>query len=270
MSSTMPADEYALAHTPHDQELARLQALEAAVDRDTFAALDRVPIAAGWSCLDVGAGAGSVARDLRRRVGPTGRVVAADLDTRFLTDERAAGLEVVSVDVRTDDLGSAEFDLVHCRALLEHLADPLDVLRGIARAVKPGGWILVEDVDFLTLALPADGSEQRRCAHETLTRMFDFVQRAGFMRPSMGRELVVLARSAGVVDIECEAVARYAVPGDDRSPILGLLGALAPVAIDAGVVTAAAASEAFEVLSAPDTPLLSPMLFCLRGRRPPA
>jgi ubiquinone/menaquinone biosynthesis C-methylase UbiE len=49
----------------------------------TIRRMGNIGVTDGWICLEVGAGAGSIARWLARRVGPTGSVVATDLDTRF-------------------------------------------------------------------------------------------------------------------------------------------------------------------------------------------
>ena len=75
---------YFAADYEQSQERERLRRLEAMSDRTTIRALDTVGVGPGWHCLEVGAGGGSVARLLGERVGPTGRVVAADLDPRFL------------------------------------------------------------------------------------------------------------------------------------------------------------------------------------------
>jgi ubiquinone/menaquinone biosynthesis C-methylase UbiE len=78
-----------------------------------------IGITRGWSCLEVGAGAGSIARWLAQRVGSIGRVVATDLDTRFFEDAAGTNLEVWRHDVTRDPFPTAEFDLVHVRWLLD-------------------------------------------------------------------------------------------------------------------------------------------------------
>jgi hypothetical protein len=70
-----------------DRELeqARLAGLSAQFDPVTIRHLASIGVEAGWHCLEVGAGAGSIARWLAATVGGTGRVVATDLDTQFST-----------------------------------------------------------------------------------------------------------------------------------------------------------------------------------------
>jgi len=139
---------YFAADAEADDELARLKLLEALCDPWTFRCLDGIAVRQGWRCLEVGAGAGSVVRWLSERVGSAGRVVAVDLDPRFLGDLRAPNVEVRRCDITQDDIEPAAYDLVHCRALLMHMNDPADVLRRMAAALRPGGWLVAEDADF--------------------------------------------------------------------------------------------------------------------------
>ena len=80
---------YFAADAKADDELARLKLLEAVCDPWTFRHLDGIGVRQGWRRLEVGAGAGSVVRWLSEPVGSAGRVVAGDLDPRFLGDLRA-------------------------------------------------------------------------------------------------------------------------------------------------------------------------------------
>src|SRR5262245_5273165 len=59
----------------------------------------RMVVEEGWRCLEVGAGGGSMAVWLAERVGPTGHVVATDIDVRYLARLRIANLEVVQHDI---------------------------------------------------------------------------------------------------------------------------------------------------------------------------
>ena len=106
-------------------ELVRLRLIEAECDPHTFGYLDAIGVGAGWRCLEVGAGAGSVVRWLSGRVGPKGQVVAVDIDPRFLGDLVEPNVEVRRCDITDDDVEPASYDLVHSRLLLMHLGDPV-------------------------------------------------------------------------------------------------------------------------------------------------
>jgi 2-polyprenyl-3-methyl-5-hydroxy-6-metoxy-1,4-benzoquinol methylase len=125
----------------------RLTLLEQCYDAGTIRRLRSVGIQPGWRCLDAGAGAGSIARWLCAQVGPTGRVLAVDLDTRFLDQLDEPNLDVACLDLRTEELPRDSFDLVHARALLMHLPQRQQVLDGLVAALRSGGVLLVEDAD---------------------------------------------------------------------------------------------------------------------------
>ena len=77
----------------------------------------------GWRCLEVGAGRGSMAVWLATQVGPTGHVVATDLDTRYQSRLELPNLEVRRhniLDDALDDLADS-FDLVCSRLMVFHL-----------------------------------------------------------------------------------------------------------------------------------------------------
>src|SRR5215468_12462008 len=79
---------------------------------DAFSSLGFGP---GWHCLEIGGGGGSVARWLSDQVGADGRVVATDIDTRFLDEIRAPNFETWNHDITVENLPTGEFDLVHTR-----------------------------------------------------------------------------------------------------------------------------------------------------------
>src|SRR6202046_5508001 len=103
--------------------LARLRSLEQWLDPATIRHPHARGVGGGWRCLEVAAGAGSVARWLCGQVCPGGDVVATDIDTRFLETHRETNLRVLRHDITADDLPPAAFDLVHCRLVLAHLPD---------------------------------------------------------------------------------------------------------------------------------------------------
>lgn len=128
----------------------RLAALERIEDPATIEYLTRIGVATGWSCLEVGAGGDSIAKWLCERVGADGYVVATDSDTRFLTALSYPQLQVRQENVATARMEVNRFDLVHTRNLLIHLPKRMEVLEKMVRAAKPGGWVLIEESDFVT------------------------------------------------------------------------------------------------------------------------
>ena len=146
----------------------RLECLEVACDPVTAGDLDRVGVGAGWHCLEVGAGAGSVVRMLCERVGPDGRVLAVDLEPALLEGLEAPNLEVRRLDVVTAELPEAAFDLVHTRAVLMHIPQREELIPKLIRTLRPGGAVLFEEMD-LTPAFQAPDERYRRTM-ETMYR----------------------------------------------------------------------------------------------------
>lgn len=116
-------------------------------DDSTPAHLSARGIGSGWSCLEVGAGSGSIARWMAAQVGPGGHVLATDIDIRWAGDGAMPQLELVRRDVVTDPLAQGAFDLVHGRLVLVHLPARDAVLTRLVAVLKPGGWIVIEDFD---------------------------------------------------------------------------------------------------------------------------
>ena len=56
-------------------------------------------------------------------------------------------------DIVAEPLAAGRFDLVHARLLLEHLPERDAVLAGFVHALAPGGWVVVEDLDWATASV---------------------------------------------------------------------------------------------------------------------
>jgi ubiquinone/menaquinone biosynthesis C-methylase UbiE len=132
----------------------RLRVLARVMRPSTLAFFDRAGIRAGASCLDAGCGGGDVALDLARLVGPTGRVLGIDLDAQKIEAARAeaAANGCSNIEFRVAGIGSEQleelFDVAYCRFVLTHLAAPQEALSAMWRALRPGGILLVADIDF--------------------------------------------------------------------------------------------------------------------------
>jgi SAM-dependent methyltransferase len=155
-------DRYAYDHA-WSEERVRLAGLEAALDPGTRGHLLRLGLGPGSRCLEVGAGGGAVAFWLAEQVSPGGTVVATDLETDFLESQAShqPGLEVLKHDVTSEDL-PGDFDIVHARWLVEWLPDKRQALRRMVAALTPGGAILVEEPDFVSIFGTAEPPALRR------------------------------------------------------------------------------------------------------------
>ncbi len=181
--------------------LQRLQLLEGVLDPVTTRHLEAIGVAPGWVCLEVGAGAGSVAQWLATRVGPTGRVVATDIQTRFLDAHAGTGLEVRRHDILEDDLEEGRYDLVHCRTVLMGLPEPERALARMANAVRPGGWLMVEETDYGSI-LSSDVTDPSAALFtSTLRNGIGFLRGSRIVDPYFGRRVRGLVEGLGLVGV---------------------------------------------------------------------
>ena len=141
------ASDYAFPHSAED-ESRRLELLERRLDPLTKRRIHRLGVGEGAKCLEIGGGRGSITRWLSDVVGPTGRVIATDLQTGFLSHIDAPNIEVMRHDVRTDTFPPGTFDLIHTRAVLMHISPSVDLLRRIVTWLAPGAWVVLEEPDF--------------------------------------------------------------------------------------------------------------------------
>lgn len=180
------------------EERERLRELERFCDPITQGHCERVGISPGWRCLEFGGGGGSVAEWLAWRVGPTGHVLATDLETRFLEPLAGPNLEVKAHRMGTDPLPQNRFDLVHSRAVLEHQPDRMPVLRQVLDILRPGGWAVLESSDFSSMVAA-------RPEHEALFDKgwgaLDELLAAGGFRSDCGRHLSCEMEDAGFQNV---------------------------------------------------------------------
>jgi len=147
-SSGETGQGYLLDNAAH-QTAGRFSGLEAGLDENTKTRLSALSIAAGWRCLEIGAGSGSIARWMAKLVGARGYVLATDIDTRWIQTNGLSQLDVQRHDITADPPPPGEFDVVHARLVLSWLPARDAVLSRLARALKPGGWLVIEDFDTL-------------------------------------------------------------------------------------------------------------------------
>ena len=127
---------------------ARLDLLHDVHDPATIARLERLGVGPGWRVFVPGGGGGSIVRWLGRRVGPSGGVLATDIDPRFLGAVDEPAVEVRLHDIVRDPPPEEHYDLVQVRLLLIHLPEREAALERLVTLLVPGGRILVEEYDF--------------------------------------------------------------------------------------------------------------------------
>jgi SAM-dependent methyltransferase len=171
----------------------------------TFRHLVAVGVSPGWACWEVGAGGASVPRWFAEQVGPSGRVVATDIDTSWIPCE-GTGFEVLRHDVGVEPPPSGGFDLVHARLLLTHVPQRINALASMVQALRPGGWLVIEDADpaLQPLICPDEFGPAQQLANR-LRQGFRTLMAARGADLAFGRTLPRLLRDAGLDEVQADA-----------------------------------------------------------------
>jgi SAM-dependent methyltransferase len=265
----MKGIRYFAKDSPDAFERERLALLTQMADPITARRLSDLGVGPGWRCLDVGAGDGSMARWLADRVGPEGRVVATDINPRFLGGHGRPNLEVRRHDILEDDLEPGHYDLVRCRFVLMHLPDSLRGLRRMADAVRPGGWLLVEEVDGGAFRA-ADPDHPRSAAFDRTSRtLWGTMQTAGPIDPTFGRRLPALVAGCGVRDLGHDGVTLIGRGGDRQARFTQMTDELLRQPfVAAGVLTETDFDEQSTAYDDPSFWFVGFTVFGAWGRRP--
>jgi SAM-dependent methyltransferase len=146
------SSEYLLAGGSVELERLRLQAR--VWESEAEAMLDRIGVAKGWRCLDIGCGALGILGPLSRRVGARGRVIGVDLDVKqlaaardYIEQEHLDNVEILERDAYQSGLPRAVFDLVHVRFVFAPVGRDEELLREMLAVAKPGGVLAIEEPD---------------------------------------------------------------------------------------------------------------------------
>jgi SAM-dependent methyltransferase len=171
----------------------------------------------------VGSGLGQFARALgkatgRRVVGIERNDVQREAAVRLAAAAGEADFaefragEAESLPLSEDEWGT--FDVVHARFVLEHVRDPLAVVRQMTAACRPGGRIVLEDDDhdILRLAPEPEG-------FSALWRAYMLSYEKIGCDPIVGRKLVGLLRSAGARPVANRLLFFGACAGDPDFPL---------------------------------------------------
>jgi SAM-dependent methyltransferase len=240
--------KYFAADADVADERARLRLIEQGSDPKTFQRLDLLGIAQGWRCLEVGAGAGSVAAWMGERVGVTGQVVAIDIDIQHLGWIDAPNVTVQRHDIVAQGFEVGSFDLVHCRALLAHLRDGRD--RGLSHmvdALRPGGWLIAEDTAFGEYRATNSTDELATEFDSVMSRTFAFIAQADIFDPFINASLRSAFEGAGLEQVIVEELSLPLRGGDPMAVMFAKSWQrFDPMLIEQGVISSAEASARYD------------------------
>ena len=236
--------------------------------------LDRVGVAEGSAAIDVGCGVLGILGLLCARVGPSGRVVGVDRETRLLDAARQAAaqqglpVEFVQGDANRLDLPSDSFDFVHERTVLLNVQRPAAVIGEMTRIARPGGVIALQEPDFSSCV--CDPPHQ---AWDPLLAELLAAYRRNGKNFNSGRRIARDLRDAGLTDVQVRVTARLTQAGEYyQTFLLTLTGLMRDQIITGGRLTAAdfdAQSESLRAhLEQPGTLTCQPTMWQAWGTKP--
>jgi ubiquinone/menaquinone biosynthesis C-methylase UbiE len=253
-----------------DPSTQRFNSLEALHDERSIRYLERTGIGPGWRCLEVGGGAGSIANWLADRVGDAGSVIVTDIDPRFLNRRSRSNIEVRRHDMATDPLADNAFDVIHARLVLVHIPDPRKAMRRLVAALKPGGWLLIEDYDpsLLDRGLPCADETAAALTVKVFQAMRTLMQARG-LDVAFARNLYVHFVAMGLTGVGMEGHVAVRPGGSEGARLdLANLSQVRDEAIARGLLTASEVDRMTMLLQSPDVAVLSPVMFSAWGQRP--
>jgi SAM-dependent methyltransferase len=216
--------------------------------------------------VEGGAGGGTIADWLCDRVGPEGRVMATDIDTQYLNSLNKPNLDVRRRDIARDVLPQETFDLVHVRLVLVHLPERDEVLRRIVSALKPGGWLVVEEFDSLSLQ-PDPVIASTEIPIKTLSAMEQLVALRG-VDSLYGRRLAARVRSLGLASVTAEG-RLFMWEGQSTGADLTRANfkQIRNELIELGLITESEFDRDVDLLAQYELLFPSPIMWAVRGRR---
>ncbi len=265
--STPASDHRYLLDNARAEAGERFVALAELFDGVTRGHFDRLGVGPGWRCWEVGAGGRSIPEALVAAVGPTGYVLATDINPAWL-DPRGT-YEISRHDLATDPTPEpGTFDLVHARLVLVHVPDRARALATMVAALRPGGRLLVEDADTELqplVCLDETGPAQQRA--NRLRRAFRELMTRRGADPRYGRTLPRTLREAGLVDVA--AAGSFPVGGTvcDRLEIASIRQVRAEL-VAAGLTDDAEIDAHLAAVAAGGLDLTLAPLISAWGRRP--
>ena len=176
--------------------------------------------APGERILDVGCGPGFYAAEILEEVGEGGSVVGVDTSAAMLgvAANRVKGRP--NADFRQGDatvvpVEDGEFDAALSVQVLEYVADPTAALREMRRALRPGGRVVIWDVDWATLSWHSeDPARMARVLEAWDTHL---------VHPSLPRTLATRMREAGFTDVRAEGHSFTTATLDSETYVAALL-----------------------------------------------
>jgi ubiquinone/menaquinone biosynthesis C-methylase UbiE len=184
-------------HGTAEEEQNRLATLNA-LTNDSF--IDFVQFRKSYRILELGSGLGILAERISQKL-TTGKVTGVEISEAQIArcPPETNRLAFILGDVHRLTLENNSFNTVYCRYILEHVNDPVQVLREAKRVLKPGGRIFIQENSILLLELYPDcphfkkawqafADYQSGIGGDAMIglRLYEMLKQVGFENPELG------------------------------------------------------------------------------------
>jgi SAM-dependent methyltransferase len=243
----------------------RFDELEVLFDPITAHMLRTLPLTHGARCWEVGAGSGSVASHLYRRVKPLGgHVLATDIDLGLT--RRDPGIVYTQHDVELDEPPHGPWDLIHARLVIQHLNDPTKVIHHLVGQLRRGGWLVVEELDPVFPYAPDPvlaGEHLINRVGNAFTALLE-----NHAHPKLGRRLHREFVGAGLDRVVNRGHVIPCVGGSPGTRLMQVNIQQTANKLRKLGITIAEINEYVDLLNDPTVDLMLPVYFSAKGQRP--
>ncbi len=244
----------------------RLNLLAEVLRPYTRSLLQTQGLKAGDTFLDMGCGGGHVSIMASELVGTDGQVTGVDFDAEIIRlaekDVQELGINKISFKALSAyDIDYIEkFDFAYARFLLSHLKEPLVLLRKMADALKQGGKIVIEDIQF-----SGHFSHPKNQVFDDYVAYFTKAAQNNGQNPEIGSALFSLLHEVGLDNIGFDMINPSFNTGPGKWMAHITLDRIKPTLIAQGLATEQQADEMLRDLEAfthdPKTIISMPRIF---------
>ncbi|MGH8879856.1 MAG: class I SAM-dependent methyltransferase, partial [Stackebrandtia sp.] len=193
------AREYRL-NTASELGQQQMDCIQAIMDTPTTTFLEPV-VKPGSRCLEIGAGGGSVAGWMAQQAGPTGAVVAVDLDPDLIAEHPV--VEILRHDITDGVPGNEPYDVIHARWVLMHMSRREEVFKTLVDALAPGGWLVLGEVSSRPRGVESAPSQADRDLFERVQsfHQHELAEQSGTSSFEWAKQVDGRMEGAGLVNI---------------------------------------------------------------------
>jgi ubiquinone/menaquinone biosynthesis C-methylase UbiE len=168
------------------------------------AMLDEIGVGKNWWTIDIGCGPLGILDVLAEQTGPGAEVIGLERDPNMLefghelmSQRGLESVRLIQGDAHNTEMPESSFDLAHARLLLVNVPNPMGVVAEMTRIVRPGGWVALEEIDWLSWVC-----EPMHPAWARLLKINIEIWSKRGMDVFIGRKLPRMLMHAGLTDVQ--------------------------------------------------------------------